>query len=107
MTFRLPHAAKALVNRPWHRNEPLLIALADDPQQAAGLVDGGDRKRSSLADPKATGIDQADAATMDGIADGADNPLHLGMGERLGQTPLLGKPELFLNNAQSTPSVCR
>jgi len=107
VALRLPHAAKALVNRPRHRNEPLLVALADDPQQAAGLVDGADRKTGSLADPQAAGIDQAEAAAMNRVADGADNPLHLGMAERLRQPPLLGQPELFLNNAQSTPSVCR
>jgi len=95
MTFLLPHAAKALVDRPRHWNEPLLIALADDPQQAAGLVDGGDRKRSSLADPQAAGIDQAEAAAMNGVADGADDTLYLGMGKRLRQAPLLGKSDLF------------
>ena len=103
----LPHPAQALVNRPRHRNEPLLVALADDPQQAAGLVDGGDRKSSSLPDAQAAGIDQAEAAAMNGVADGADNPQRLAMGERLGQPPLLGKPELFLKNSQSTPTVCR
>ena len=102
-----PHPAKALVHRARHRNEPFLVALADHPQQAAGLVDGADRKGGGLADPQAAGIDQAETAAVDGVADGAENALHLGMGKCLRQTLLLRKPDLFLNSAQSTPSVCR
>ena len=107
MPGRLPHPAQALMHRARHRNHPFLVAFADHPQQAAGLVDGGDRKGGGLADPQAAGIDQAKAAAVNGIADGAENALHLGMGKRLRQPSLPGKPDLFLNSDQSTPSVCR
>ena len=33
-----------------HRHDPFLVALANDPQQAAGLVDGGDGESGGLAD---------------------------------------------------------
>lgn len=49
--FCLPHPAKARMDRLRHRNEPFLVALADNPQKAAGLVDGGDGESGGLADP--------------------------------------------------------
>jgi hypothetical protein len=83
------------------RDDPFLVALADDTQNAAGLVDGGDGQCRGLGNPQTAAIDQAEAATMDRIADGRENALDLGMGKRLRQTLLLGQPNLFLNSAQS------
>ena len=102
----LPHPAKAFVNRPRDRNNPFLVALADDPQQAAGLVDGADRKGGGLADPQAASIDQAETAVVNGVADRTENTLNLAMGEGLRQPLLLRETDLFLNSAQSAPSVC-
>jgi len=39
------------------------------------------------------------------IADRGENAAHFGMRKRLRQPTLLGKPNLFLNSAQSWPSV--
>lgn len=83
MVLGLPHPAKALVDWPRDRNNPLLVALADNPQDATCLVDGRNRKIGGLADPQAAGVDQAEAAPMDGIVHAAENALNLGMGERL------------------------
>jgi hypothetical protein len=95
------------MDRPRHRNDPFLVALADNPQKAAGLVDGGDGERGGLADPQAAGIDQAETAPVDRIADAIENAPRLGMGKGLRQPLLLRKPDLFLNSAQSLPSVFR
>ena len=78
-----------------HRHDAFLVALADDPQQAAGLVDGGDGESGGLADAEAAGIHQAEAAAVDRVADAAENASHLGMGKRLRQALLLGEPDLF------------
>jgi hypothetical protein len=107
MILRLPHSAKALMDRPRHGNDAFLVALADDPQEAARLVDGGDGKSGGLADPQAAGIDQAETAPMDRIADAIENAPHLGMGKGLRKPLLLRQPNLFLNSAQSLPSVFR
>ena len=107
MILGLPHPAKALVDRPWYGNEAFLVALADDPQETGRLVDGGDGKRGGLADPQAAGIDQAEAAPMDRIADAGENAPHLGMGKGLRQPLLLRQPDLFLKSAQSSPSIFR
>lgn len=95
MILGLPHPAKTVAHRPRHWNEPLLVALADDPQQAAGFVDGVDRKSCGLPDAQAAGIHQAEAAAVNGAADGGEDALYLGMRERLWQPLLLGKPDLF------------
>src|SRR6202035_2813964 len=87
--------------------DPFLVALADDAQDATGLVDGGDGKSSGLADPQAAAVNQAETAAVYRIADRGENAPHFGMGKRLRQPPLLGKPDLFLNSAQSWPSVFR
>ncbi len=107
MILRLPHPAQALVDRPWHGNEAFLVAFADDPQEAARLVDSGDGKSGGLADPQAAGIDQAEAAPVDRIADASENTPHLGMGKGVRQPLLLRQPDLFLKSAQSSPSVFR
>ena len=78
-----------------------------DAQDAAGLVDGGDGKSSGLADPQAAAVNQAETAAVSRIANRGENAAHFGMGKRLRQPPLLGKPNLFLNSAQSLPSVSR
>jgi hypothetical protein len=41
------------------------------------------------------------------IAHRGENAPHFGMGKRLRQPPLLREPDLFLNSAQSRPSVFR
>jgi hypothetical protein len=102
-----PHSAKALMDRPRHGNDPFLVALADHPQDAAVLVDGSDGKRGGLADPQAAGIDQAETTPVYRVADAIKNAQYFGMGERLRQALLLRKPDLFLNSAQSLPSVFR
>jgi hypothetical protein len=90
-----------------HRHDPFLVALANDAQNAAGLVDGGDGQSGGLADPQATAVDQAETATVNRIADSGENAPNLGMGKRLRQPLLLGQADLFLNSAQSLPSVFR
>src|SRR5215468_9515019 len=90
MVLRRPHSAQALVDRLGHRHDAFLVALADDPQQAAGLVDGGDGESGGLADAEAAGIHQAEAAAVDRVADAAQNASDLGMGKRLRQALLLG-----------------
>ena len=66
-----------------HRHDAFLVALADDPQQAAGLVDGGDGESGGLADAEAAGIHQAEAAQwigsrrlepVLGLVDGSGDP---------------------------------
>ncbi len=103
----LPHPPQAFVHLLGHRHDPFLVALADDAQDAAGFVDGGDGKSSGLADPQAAAIDQAETAAVYRIADRGENAPNFGVGKRLRQPPLLGEPDLFLNSPQSWPSVFR
>jgi hypothetical protein len=102
-----PHSPQVLVHWPRYRDEAFLVALADDPQEAAGFVDGGDRKIGGFADSQAAAIDQAETAAVYRIADRGENASDFGMRECLRQPPLLGKPNLFLKSAQSWPSVFR
>src|SRR5258708_7843010 len=105
--FGRPHPPQAFVHLLGHGHDPFLVALADDAQDATGLVDGGDGKSSGLADPQAAAVNQAETAAVYRIADRGENAPHFGMGKPLRQPPLLGKPDLFLNSAQSWPSVFR
>ena len=107
VVLRLPHPPQALMDRLGHGNDPFLVALADDAQEAVGLVDGGDREIGGLADPQAAAVDQAETAPVYRIADAIENAPHLGMGKSLRQTLLLRKSNLFLNSPQSLPSVLR
>ena len=104
---RRPHPPQAFVHRLGHRHDPFFVALADDAQDPAGLIDGGNGKSGGLADPQAAAVNQAETASVYGIADRGENALRFGVRKRLRQPPLLGKPDLFLNSAQSKPSVFR
>jgi hypothetical protein len=73
-----------------NRDDTLLVALADDTQNAAGLVDGGDGQCGGLGNPQTATIDQAEAAAVNRITDCRENALDLSMGKRLRQTLLLG-----------------
>ena len=81
------------MHRLGHRHDPFFVALADDAQDPAGLIDGGNGKSSGLADPQAAAVNQAETAAVYRIADRGENPPHFGMGKRLRQPPLLGKPD--------------
>src|SRR5271165_5454520 len=85
----------------------LLPLPANDAQNAAGLVDGGDGESGGLADPQAAAVDQAETAAVNRIADSAKNAPNFGMGKRLRQPLLLGQSDLFLNSDQSLPKVLR
>ena len=88
------------------RDYPGLVAFAGDAQRVGeGQDSAGQIQR--LADPQAAGIDQAETAPVDRIADAIENAPRLGMGKGLRQPLLLRKPDLFLNSAQSLPSVFR
>src|ERR1700757_2519659 len=52
----LPHPPQAFVHLLGHGHDPFLVALADDAQDATGLVDGGDGKSSGLTDPQAAAV---------------------------------------------------
>jgi hypothetical protein len=95
------------MDRLGHGHDPFLVALADDPQEAAGLVDGRDGESGGLADPQAAAIDQAETAAVDRIADAVKNAPDLGMGKSLRQALLLRRPNLFLNSPQPLPNVSR
>ena len=43
----LPHPPQAFVHLFGHRHDPFLVALADDAQDATGLVDGGDGRAAA------------------------------------------------------------
>ena len=107
MILRPPHSPQVVVHRPRYRNDAVRVALADHPQEAAGFVDGGDRKTGGRADPQAAGIDQTETAAVYGVAYRFENAPHFGMREGLRPPPLLRQPDLFLNRPQSRPSVFR
>jgi hypothetical protein len=51
--FCLPHLAKALMDRLRHRNEPFLVALADNPQKALSMAVTGRVAASLIRRPHA------------------------------------------------------
>jgi hypothetical protein len=107
VVFGLPHPAHALMGLLEHGQYPFIVALADDAQGAAGIVDGGDGESSGLADPLAAAAVQLETAAMGRIAHAGENAPHLGVRKGLRQPLLLGEPDLFLDCARSLPRVFR
>ena len=85
----LPHPPQAFVHRLGHGHEPFLVTLADDAQDAAGFVDGGNGKSSGLADPQAAAVNQAETAAVYRIADIGEDAPDLGVGQSPGKSLLL------------------
>jgi hypothetical protein len=103
---RAPEGAQVLVDRLRQRNQPLLVAFADDAQDHPLAVDRRDFESGGLRDAQATRVHQREAALVDRIGYAAKEPADLIVGQGLRQPLLLGLPNLFFpNNGQSRSSV--
>src|SRR5246127_4636131 len=102
-----PTSAAGLRAPPWARARPVPCCPCRRRAGRHWSCRCGDGKSSGLADPQAAAVNQPEPAAVYRIADRGENAPHFGMGKRLRQPPLLGKPDLFLNSAQSWPSVFR
>jgi hypothetical protein len=103
-----PELAQVLQNRPGEWNDPLLVALADDPQLTVDAVDGTDLKRRRLSRPQAACVDDSAAGSIDRVPQPRQERADLGIAEGVGKALLLGLADLFFaNSAQSRLSVLR
>lgn len=101
-----PEGAQVLVDWLRQRNQPLLVAFADDAQDHPRAVNRGDFESDCLRDAQATRIHQREAALVDRVRYAAKEPADLIIGQRLRQPLLLGLPNLFFpNKAQARFSV--
>src|SRR4029453_17492739 len=92
----------------WQGNDPLLVALADDPQQTIDAVDGRNLKPSSFSGTQAAGVDDRGAGSVDRVLQARKETTDLGIAERIGEPLLLGLADLFFENrAQLRLSVSR
>ena len=93
-------------HRRGQRHATLLVALANDPDQAVLAVDRRHFERGRLADAQATRIHQQEADPGDRPPHAADDGAGLGVGQNAGQAAALGRTDLFFeNSAQSRSSV--
>jgi hypothetical protein len=103
-----PELAQAFENRSGQRNDPLLVALADNPQLTVDPVDGANLERDCLSGTQAAGVDDGAAGFVDGVLQAGKEVTDLGVSERIGEPLLLGLTDLFFENkAQSKLSVLR
>jgi hypothetical protein len=95
----LPHATQ--LGEDWlrQRNQPFLIALADDAQRQIGAVDRADLQAQRLADPQTTSIGERQAGFVNRAFYAAEQPADLLIGQDLGQTLLRRQANLFLENS--------
>src|SRR5215831_6640427 len=54
----LPERPQVIENWPWQRDDPLFVALADDPQLTIDAVDGRDLEGSPFTGTQAAGSDE-------------------------------------------------
>ena len=103
-----PEFAQVVQNWLWQGNDPLLVALADDPQQTIDAVDGRNLKPSSFSGTQAAGVDDRGAGSVDRVLQARKETTDLGIAERIGEPLLLGLADLFFENrAQLRLSVSR
>ena len=104
----LPELAQAIQDWTGQRDDPLFVALADDPQVSIDAVDGPDLEGSSFAGTQAAGVNEGRAGFVDRILQARQETADLGITDRIGEPLLLGLPDLFFeNSAQSRSSVLR
>ena len=62
-----PELAQVVQNCLGEQDDPLFVALAEDPQQTIDAVDGPDLERSSFTGTQAAGVDEGRAGFVDRV----------------------------------------
>ncbi len=98
----LPDLAEHVQNRLGQRKCSLLVPLADDAEHHLLRVDRRDGQRDRLGDSQAVGVDQREAAAIDGLLKLGDQAAAILVTADVGQ-PLLAwlANFFFVNSAQS------
>ena len=100
MTF--PDLAEHLEDRFGQRQNALLVSLADDTQDHLPGVDRGNWQGDRLGDPQAIGVDEREAAAIDGLFQCGDQAAAVLVTAHIGQ-PLSAwlADFFFVNRGQS------
>ena len=81
------------------RQNPLLVSLADQAEHHLLRVDRRDGQRDRLADPQAVGVDQREAAAIDGFLERGDQAAAIVVAADVGETLLARLADFFLVNS--------
>jgi hypothetical protein len=98
----LPDVAEHLKDRFGQGENTLLVSLADDAQHHLPGVDRRDGERDGLGNAQAVGIDEGEAAAIDGLFQGGDQAAAVVVSADVGQPlPAWLADFFFVNRGQS------
>jgi hypothetical protein len=98
----LPNLAKHLENRFRKRESPLLVSLANYAENHLLRVDGRDGQGDRLADSQTIGVDQREAAAIDGLLEPGDQATAILVATNVREPLLTRFADFFLvNNGHS------
>jgi len=95
MAMGFPDGPKHTEDRLGQGQGPLLVALADDPQEHLFGIDGGDGKRDGFADAHAGGVDQPETAAIDRLLEGRDQAAALLVASDIRKALAFGLADFF------------
>lgn len=105
--MRLPHLTQHLQDGIGQGESPLLVAFADHPQQRLSGVHRRHRQRDRFSDPQAIGVNQGEAAAVNGLPQRGDQAATIVIGADVGQADVAWLADFFfVNNGHSQPRVC-
>ena len=95
----LPHLAKHVQDRFGQREDAFLVPLPDDAKHHLLGVDGRDGQRDGLGDPQSVGIDEREAAAIDGLLERGDQAAAVRVVADVGQPLLERHTDFFWVNS--------
>ena len=103
----LPHLAEHLQHGIGQGQSPLLVAFAGHAEQRLPGVHRRHRQRDRFSDPQAIGVNQGEAAAVNGLPQRGDQAATIVIGTDVGQTDVAWLADFFfVNNGHSQPRVC-
>ena len=94
-----PHLAKHVQNRFGQREDSLLVSLPNDAEHHLLRVDRRDGQRDRLGDSQSVGIDEREAAAIDGLCKRGDQAAAVRIAADVGQPLLKRLADFFFVNS--------
>ena len=94
----LPDLAQHLEHRIGQGQSALLVALADHVQQRLPGVHRRDRQGDRFSDPQSVGVDECEAAAINGLAQRGDQAATIVIGADVGQSDVAWLADFFFVN---------
>lgn len=99
VAMSLPDLPQHLEHGIRQRKSTLFVAFASHAQQLLVGVDCRDRKRDRFSDPQSVGVDEREAAAVNGLLQCGDQAATISVGANVGQSDVARLADFFFVNS--------